>query len=91
MSPRNVDLSIGELELVGFPAAHRHVIAGAVQRTLVELLAERGVPSSLPQQPTREAEAAFALSPHAAPEQVGRAIAEAIFSTLGSTLGRPTP
>lgn len=85
--PRNIELAIGELELVGFPAAHRHAIAGAVQRSLAELLSERGVPANTPRQPTREAQAAFTLSPHAAPEHVGRAIAEAIFNTLGNALG----
>jgi hypothetical protein len=89
MKRPNVEVAIGELELVGFPAAHRHAIAGAVQRTLVELLAEQTLPA-IPRAPTREAEAAFTLNPHDTPEHVGRAIAEALFRTL-AVRGRPTP
>lgn len=89
-----IELHIGELELVGFSPAHRHAIAGAIERTLAELLRERGVPASMPQRSTREAAASF--TPHAAPEQVGRSIAHAIFHALGhaprsSGPGRPTP
>lgn len=89
--PARVELSIGELELIGFPVAHRHAIAGAVERSLTELVANRGWPSSGASE-TGDARAAITLDAQAAPERVGRAIAEAIFHAAGAAgAARPEP
>ena len=84
-----VEISIGELELVGFPAARRYAIAQAVERALGELAALRELPAA----PRRASEARVRsdLDPHAAPEQVGRAIAEAVWRAARSDLGGRRP
>jgi hypothetical protein len=92
-APARVELAIGELELIGFPAAHRHAIASAVEASLSELVATRGWPSaSEPEARTQAAQAAITLDPQAAPERVGRAIARAIFHAAAAAgTGRPEP
>jgi hypothetical protein len=89
--PARVEFAIGELELVGFPVAHRHAIAGAVERSLTELVASRGWPSPAAVQAS-DPQAAIRLDAQAAPERVGRAIAEAIFHAAGAAAAtRPEP
>lgn len=76
-TPARVELVIGELELVGIPAGSRHAIAGALERTLGELLAARGWPNAAGDG-ALQIEARHRATPGATPEQLGRAIAEAI-------------
>jgi hypothetical protein len=76
-APALVELSIGELELVGFPAAQRFAIAAAVERALVDLVENRGWPSAREAEP--EAQATARLGAEAAPERIGQAVAEAIY------------
>jgi hypothetical protein len=91
--PARIELAIGELELIGFPVAHRHAIAGAVEASLAELVATRGWPSpSDPEARGGDGHCAITLDPEAAPERVGRAIARAIFHAAGAAgAGRPEP
>lgn len=92
-TPARIELAIGELELIGFPAAHRHAIAGAVQASLSELVATAGWPApSGPEARTPDAQAAITIDPQAAPEHVGRAIARAIFHAAAAAgTRRPQP
>ncbi len=84
MKPQNVELHIEELVLRGFAPGERHRIGEAVERELVRLLDEQGVPPSLAQGSAVEALdcGAFEVSHGSKSETVGVQVAQAIYGGL---------
>jgi hypothetical protein len=80
----NIELHIDELVLHGFNSTDRMVIAAAVERTLMRLLVERGLPPTL-QQSGALAQldgGSFTVTPHRNPEAIGAQVARAIYEGL---------
>jgi hypothetical protein len=84
MRPQNVELHIEELVLRGFAPGERHRIGEAVERELVRLLDEHGVPPSLAQgiEVERLDGGAFEVSHGSKLETVGVQVAQAIYGGL---------
>ena len=84
MKPENVELHIEELVLRGFAPGERHRIGEAVERELVRLLDEHGVPPSLAQgfEVERLDGGAFEVSHGSKSETVGAQVAQAIYGGL---------
>jgi hypothetical protein len=84
MSPRRVVLHIDELVLHGFPSEARHQIGEAVQRELVRLLSQQGVPTALARTAAREHVEGGTLRLGAAdtPAQTGAQVARAVYGGL---------
>lgn len=81
MIPENIELHIEELVLHGFAPSDRYLIGAAVERELVRLFAERGMPPSLSQggEIRRLNGGAFEVRQGAKPETVGVQVAQAIY------------
>ncbi len=89
--PARVELTIGALELSGFPASQRFAIAGAVEQALGDLLAAQDWPTEGASS-QREAHASATFDARADHGTVGRAIAQAIFVAAGpATTARRSP
>jgi hypothetical protein len=84
MRPQNVELHIEELVLRGFAPGERHRIGEAVERELVRLLDEHGVPPSLAQgiEVERLDGGAFEVAHGSKAEVVGVQVAQAIYGGL---------
>jgi hypothetical protein len=84
MKPENVELHIEELVLRGFAPGERHRIGEAVERELVRLLGEHGVPPSLAQgsEVERLDGGAFEVAHGSKAEAVGVQVAQAIYGGL---------
>ena len=82
--PHTVELHIEELVLHGFAPRDRYSLADAVERTLVRLFAERGVPPSLINgvEVARLDAGAFRLAGDSGADAVGARIAEALYGGL---------
>ncbi len=85
MRPQNVELHIEELVLRGFAPGERHRIGEAVERELVRLLDEQGVPPSLGRGSGIERldGGAFEVAHGSKSEAVGVQVAQAIYGGLG--------
>jgi hypothetical protein len=84
VTPGRVDLRIEELVLHGFGPGDRYRIAEAMERELVRLLAEHGVPPSLSTggDVARIDGGEFDVSPGMQPATVGSRVAHALFRGL---------
>ena len=80
-SQASVELHIEELVLHGFTPDDRYAIGGAVERELVRLLGEQGVPSSLRVQSASDeiTGAKFVAAQKAKPAVMGQQIAQAVY------------
>jgi hypothetical protein len=81
MIPENIELHIEELVLHGFAPGDRYLIGEVVERELVRLFAERGVPPSLSQggEFGRFNGGAFEVRQGAKPEVIGVQVAQSIY------------
>jgi hypothetical protein len=81
--PREVEVQvqIDELVLHGFAASDRYVVGEAVERELVRLLSEKGVPRSLRSENARDKIKApgFNAAFGAKQSAIGRQIAQAVY------------
>lgn len=84
LKPRAIRVRIGELVLEGYSPADAPRIGAAVERELVLLFAERGVPAALAAGGSLAAVAggSFMHEPRATPVSVGSAVARAVYSGL---------
>lgn len=84
MRPQNVELHIEELVLRGFAPGERHRIGEAVERELVRLFDEQGVPPSLAQggEFAHLDGGAFKVASGSKPEAIGALVAQAVFGGL---------
>ena len=84
MKPKNIELNIEELVLHGFAPGDRHRIGEAVERELIRLLADRGVPQSLER--GREIGhvdgGAFEVASNSKAQVVGAQVAKAVYGGL---------
>ncbi len=80
----SIELQIDELILDGFASNDRYRISAAIQRELVHLLSERGLPVGARQDEERPVlnGGSFAVQPYARPEAVGVQVARAIYGGL---------
>jgi hypothetical protein len=80
-SQPSIELRIEELVLHGFAPGDRYAIGDAVERELVRLLGEQGVPISLrSESATDEIRGlTFNAAPNAKPSAIGRKIAQAVY------------
>lgn len=80
----NIELHIDELRLHGLDPAHRVALARAVEQALTQLLAARGLPSTLHQEGVvaQLDGGALTLTPGAQPEALGAQLAQAIYAGL---------
>ena len=85
---RAVEIHIDELVLQGFGSRDRYQVADAVEREMVRLLSEEGLPVSLAQSQTivRLDAGSFRLEPSA--PVAGRQLASAIYRGLGKPQNR---
>ncbi len=84
----SIEVHLEELVLNGFDPRDRHRIGDAVERELARLFAEQGVPGTLAE-PTaidRLDVGAFRVKPPSRPEKVGAQVAQAVYSSLRSSL-----
>ena len=84
MMPRIIELHIEELVLHGFAPGDRYRIADAVERELVRLFAEQGVPPSLAQniESARMDGGAFNVAPGSKAGAIGTQIAQMVYGGL---------
>jgi len=84
----SIEVHIEELVLDGFDPRDRHRIADAVERELARLFAEQGVLGTLaePAAIDRLDVGAFRVKPPSRPEKVGAQVAQAVYSSLLSSL-----
>ncbi len=84
MKPENVELHIEELVLRGFAPGERYRIGEAMERELVRLFDEQGVPLSLAQSVdvSRLDGGAFEVAHGSKSETVGAQVAQAIYGGL---------
>ncbi len=84
MRPKNIELHIEELVLHGFAQGDRYRIAEAVERELVQLFAERGVPRSLSKggEIERMDGGVFEMARSSKPEGIGAHVARAVYGGL---------
>ena len=86
---RPVVVRIEALELQGFPAARQHAVALAFERELGRLFRTRGVPAALEagrapaQHPGAPPTPAVRVNPRGPAVVAGRAIARAVYRSLG--------
>ncbi|MGH7938512.1 MAG: hypothetical protein ACREFG_08400 [Chthoniobacterales bacterium] len=80
-----VQVQIEELVLHGFDLNNRHAISEEVERELVRLLSEEGVPLSLRSENARDEVKAPSLNAplSAKPPAIGRQIAQAVYKGFG--------
>ena len=79
----DIDLTIDELLLRGFPYAGRERVAEAVEEELVRLIEERGVPAAMQTGDVARLSAPVVqLAPAATPDVIGRQIARALYEGL---------
>jgi hypothetical protein len=80
----NVDLHIDQLILHGFDPADRDRMAKALERELVRLLAEQGVPPALVQRGQVGAieSGEFEVAPEADADAIGTQVARKIYGVL---------
>jgi hypothetical protein len=78
--PPSIELHIEELVLHGFAPGDHPGISEAVQRELVRLLGERGVPPSLTHgvEVARLDGGSFPMTPHLKAEAIGAHVAQAV-------------
>jgi hypothetical protein len=82
MTPESdLELHIEELVLHGFAPGDRHAIGEAVERELVRLFAEQGIPPALARggEIARQDGGAFELAPRGGAGSVGTRVAGAIY------------
>ena len=81
----NIELHIEELILHGFAAGDRYAIGEALERELVQLFKEQGVPPSLVQsgEISRLDAGAFEMKPGSKTEMIGQQMARAVYKGLG--------
>ena len=84
-SAPSTELHIEELVLDGFAPSERYTIGEAVERELVRLLGEQGIPSSLRAECAIDEMkgATFNLAHNARPPATGRQIAQAVYQGFG--------
>jgi hypothetical protein len=81
---QSIDLHIDELALHGFEPADRELIAAAVERALLRLLTERGLPPRLAQGGVAQIDGgSFEVAPGSGAEAIGAQVAQAIYGGLG--------
>jgi hypothetical protein len=81
MKPKNIELHIEELVLDGFDHVDRHRIAGAIERELTSLFAERGIPHSLSKggEISRLDGGVFEMAADSRPETIGAKVAQSVY------------
>jgi hypothetical protein len=84
MRPRNIELHIEELVLHGFATGDRYRIAESVEREIVRLFSEQGVPQSLSKggKIERLDGGAFEAVRGSKPEAIGAKVAQAVYGGL---------
>ena len=87
MSPREIEVHIGELVLHGFSPADARGIGAAVERELARLFAAGGVPESLSGGAARETidAGAFEGSPERPASDLGAKVAQSVYGGLERT------
>jgi hypothetical protein len=78
---REVRIEIGEIDLIGVPAARRFEIAASFERELTRLIERDGLPEGLANADERPA---FAVpdAAHGSPLMFGHALARAVYGAL---------
>ena len=82
MKPPTIHLHIEELNLIGFPATHRHHIGDAVKQELARLLTD----NSLAEWSNADVldGGSFIAAPESKPAAIGTQIANSVFRAVGA-------
>ena len=86
MKPKSIELYIEQLQLEGFSPGDRYRIGVAVERELMRILGEKGLPSSLSRQThhhQNHTAAKMSLGSNPPAETVGAQVARAIYGGFG--------
>ena len=78
----NIELRIDRLILDGVPAYLRHEIVAAVERTLTQLLAERGLPGAETSTTLTLEPSLIEVSSGARPEAIATQVAQSLYSQV---------
>lgn len=84
MNPKNVELHIEQLILLGFAPGDRYRISAAIEHGLAQLIAEQGIPPTI----AREGEITsidgekFNIAPDTKAEAIGAQIAKSVYESI---------